>query len=231
MTTTTATAATSIPSSSTLKFLPADVEDIPKLIDVLYAAFDMEFVLPDTPKGREWWHNMMHNDFKDSETQPMVYIKVVDTATGQIVAFASWLWGDTIKTRKERYPPFVDDMNVSAVEAFFGGMDANRQRIMGEKPHYGMWASCSYDKRLLANNCCFFEIVLGILANDPSYQRRGIGSALVKWGCDQADQSGLPVYVDASPEGLSLYQKFGFAPNDSAPSLGVPMVRSPALTR
>ena len=148
MTTTTATAATSVPSSSTLKFLPADVEDIPKLIDVWYAALDLGDMIPDTPKVREWYHNMFHNDFKDSETQPMVYLKVVDTATGQIVAFANWLWGDTIKPWKNRYPPLVDDMNVSAAEAFFGGVDANRQRIMGEKPYYRMCllASCSNDK-------------------------------------------------------------------------------------
>ena len=122
------------------------MEDIPKLIDVWYTAFDMGDLFPDTPKVREWWNIGIHDDFKDSETQ--IYLKVVDTSTGRIAGYANWHWGDTIKTWKERYPPFSDDTNATAADAFFGGMDVNRQRIMGGKPHYCMCllASCSNDK-------------------------------------------------------------------------------------
>jgi hypothetical protein len=33
---------------------------------------------------------------------------------------------------------------------------------------------------------------------------------LVKWGTDQADERGIPCYLESSPEGFSLYNKHGF---------------------
>lgn len=43
-----------------------------------------------------------------------------------------------------------------------------------------------------------------------SHQRRGLGAALVAWGCRKADESGLLAYCEASPEGLNLYKRHGF---------------------
>lgn len=46
---------------------------------------------------------------------------------------------------------------------------------------------------------------------DRGCQRQGIGSLLLKEGLDEADQAGLQCVLGASPEGLSLYKKYGFA--------------------
>lgn len=51
---------------------------------------------------------------------------------------------------------------------------------------------------------------LKILLCHPLYQRRGAGSALTKWGIDQAARHGLDTTVFASPMGLELYKKLGF---------------------
>lgn len=51
---------------------------------------------------------------------------------------------------------------------------------------------------------------LKILLCHPAYQRRGAGSALTKWGIDQAARHGLDTTVFASPMGLELYKKLGF---------------------
>lgn len=40
--------------------------------------------------------------------------------------------------------------------------------------------------------------------------RRGAGGMLLKWGTDKADELGLPVYLESSPEGHNLYLKYGF---------------------
>lgn len=32
---------------------------------------------------------------------------------------------------------------------------------------------------------------------------------LMQWGCDIADEAGVPVYVEAEPGGVSFYQRFG----------------------
>ena len=33
---------------------------------------------------------------------------------------------------------------------------------------------------------------------------------LIKWGCDIAEQHGIPAFTEASPDGLPAYRKAGF---------------------
>jgi GNAT superfamily N-acetyltransferase len=44
----------------------------------------------------------------------------------------------------------------------------------------------------------------------PAYQGHGAGALLLRDGIRRADAAGARVYVEASPEGRHLYQKFGF---------------------
>jgi ribosomal protein S18 acetylase RimI-like enzyme len=44
----------------------------------------------------------------------------------------------------------------------------------------------------------------------PEHQRRGVGSMLLSWGCEMADNDELDCFVMASPNGLGFYSKFGF---------------------
>lgn len=44
----------------------------------------------------------------------------------------------------------------------------------------------------------------------PRYQRQGLGSRLLQYACDRIDEMGYPAFVMASPQGVQLYQKFGF---------------------
>lgn len=52
---------------------------------------------------------------------------------------------------------------------------------------------------------------LGICVVDPRVQRSGAGSALVRWGCAQADKLGVDAYLEASDVGIRTYEKAGFA--------------------
>ncbi|CAD6589779.1 MAG: hypothetical protein ASARMPREDX12_004027 [Alectoria sarmentosa] len=56
--------------------------------------------------------------------------------------------------------------------------------------------------------------VLHILAVDPFYQRLGLGSMLIRPGLADADRAGAQTYIEASPDGLPLYLKHGWAPVD-----------------
>lgn len=51
---------------------------------------------------------------------------------------------------------------------------------------------------------------LDVLATHPNFRRRGAATMLLRWGCDQADRDGLPVYIDASEAGVPVYEKYGF---------------------
>ncbi|CAC9884806.1 unnamed protein product, partial [Aureobasidium pullulans] len=44
----------------------------------------------------------------------------------------------------------------------------------------------------------------------PEHQGNGVGSMLLRWGCDMADNDVLNCFVMASPGGLFLYSKFDF---------------------
>ena len=44
----------------------------------------------------------------------------------------------------------------------------------------------------------------------PDAQRRGVGAALLTWGCEQADRLGVPICLESTPAGLRLYERFGF---------------------
>ena len=48
------------------------------------------------------------------------------------------------------------------------------------------------------------------LFTEPSFQRQGMGSALVKYGNQLADQATLPILLHATPIGYPMYAKHGF---------------------
>lgn len=60
------------------------------------------------------------------------------------------------------------------------------------------------------------QIVLAILMTLPEFQRQGIGSALLEFGLTEAKKKGLTQFwLESSPQGYKLYQKFGFKDVDN----------------
>lgn len=91
------------------------------------------------------------------------------------------------KAKSQTLPPSA---NVPAMEVFFSALGRDRRKILGGKAYY----------------------LLNILATDPVYHRRGVGAIHLKWGLDQADEAGVPAFLEASPYGLPLYARWGFEP-------------------
>ncbi|KAI9660536.1 MAG: hypothetical protein M1821_009887 [Bathelium mastoideum] len=50
-------------------------------------------------------------------------------------------------------------------------------------------------------------LVLGVA---PQYRRRGAGRLLLDWGLQRAREEGVPVLLEATPQGVPLYEKAGF---------------------
>lgn len=58
--------------------------------------------------------------------------------------------------------------------------------------------------------CSNGSSVLDLLATLPEYQRRGFGSAILKWGIEKADASQLRIFLEGTPEGVPIYLKYGW---------------------
>ena len=67
---------------------------------------------------------------------------------------------------------------------------------------------------------------LSTLAVLPEYQRRGIGRQLVTWGVQQGEKEGVPIALEASPDGKRLYEKCGFqwVRTENLDELAVPLM-------
>jgi len=53
---------------------------------------------------------------------------------------------------------------------------------------------------------------------DPDWQRRGVGSLLLRSRLERCDQDGQPAYLEASkPDGIALYERFGFRRTGNVP--------------
>ncbi|KAG9592250.1 acyl-CoA N-acyltransferase, partial [Aureobasidium melanogenum] len=53
-------------------------------------------------------------------------------------------------------------------------------------------------------------LYLRVLAIDPAYQRRGVGSLLLDEGLAVADRCGIQAYLEATKVGRPLYARYGF---------------------
>ncbi|OZJ04495.1 hypothetical protein BZG36_02668 [Bifiguratus adelaidae] len=174
----------------------ATVEDIPDITQVYLQAFGKETLsirmFPHTPGVRKWWEEantdeLLHNPHAR-------FLKVVDAdAEGgkeKIVGYAKYVVPVDGKMKIEDVSAITwpEDSDADLCNLFFGQLDNNKKKIMGDRTY----------------------IVLELLATLPEYQGKGVGSMLLRWGCEQADRDGLQLYLDASPAGKPLYEKHGF---------------------
>lgn len=51
---------------------------------------------------------------------------------------------------------------------------------------------------------------LEFIATRQEWQGKGAGGMLLRWGLEKSDEEGTETYLEASPEGLPVYKRFGF---------------------
>tara|TARA_R110002003_G_scaffold104_15_gene8303 strand:+ start:15090 stop:15857 length:768 start_codon:yes stop_codon:yes gene_type:complete len=131
-----------------------------------------------------------------------LYLKCVDTSTGEVVAAARWrhvkpkdegakerTWGEVEAAFADRFKPY-DESEPDMLDALVTLFNDQKRKSLGTRPYF----------------------VLDTLATLPQHERRGAGSMLVRWGCEKADEAGVVAYVEASPVGAPLYARHGFEP-------------------
>ncbi|TGJ85926.1 hypothetical protein E0Z10_g2800 [Xylaria hypoxylon] len=150
---------------------------------------------------------------EDSSTR---WLKIIDTDLDptednkQMIGFAQWNINDgsELPAGPRSFGP---GCNVEACEAVFGGLHGARLKYFGDRKHV---------PRELTGKM----VELRLLHVDPKHQRRGVGKMLVMWGVEEAKKLGLPVFLQSSEDGHSLYLSCGFR------DIGIHSVDSPLVS-
>ena len=134
--------------------------------------------------------NMVAESLKPENKDKLghMYHKAVDPITGKTIGCSKWYFVYDPSMKHEPFGPWPPTANIELCEAHFGEINRLRERTMAKEKH----------------------VLMCVLIADPSAQRRGVGSALLREGLKIADEMGVRAWIDASPQGLGLYKKFGW---------------------
>ncbi|KAK7448610.1 hypothetical protein Landi51_06286 [Colletotrichum acutatum] len=181
--------------------------DIPRVFEIVSLAFanDHKFVdavFPEhsTSEGRKLGSERMLAMFHGDPYS--IFLKCIDTNTGQIVAAAKW---NVYKGGPLPPPPelggdyWKNDEEKRFAQAIFRGFLAPRQRAIEES-----------GARLLIFGSLPRAIALDMLMCDPEFQGQGAGRLLVRAGLAIADEMGVDAVVEGSDRGRRLYASEGF---------------------
>ena len=131
----------------------------------------------------------------EDEKGKKYYLKVTDTATSEIAAYAVWIF------LPNGYKPENDpNANFSPLPE---GCNNTLWRVACDSVRQ---LRTSDTKRMTEGHW-----LLNLLGTHPRYRRRGAAAMLVEWGLKRADEEGKKCFVDAGGEGgEALYRRYGF---------------------
>lgn len=187
---------------ASFELLPMEREEIPRISYIHVVA-----CLPDNAFGLFF---ATSKEFEDRVSEMLInqvgdptwkHIKAVDRETGSIAAWASWNTPTDDQIR-ERDAKSVAGSPASGKDKTKGGFDY--------PPGLPLYVAEDTEKWLARWTQGRRYMVCKALFTDPSFQQHGMGTALLKYGNQLADQSTLPIYLQASPFGFPLYSKHGF---------------------
>lgn len=149
----------------------------------------------------------------------MHVLKVTDPVNGEVVGYGRWLIPASVDfaasqpALSEQGQVFAQDptrffprpMNEALFAEFRRLLEYYRKKHTTDDD-MGEWPSFILQFKRLTG------LVLDLLATLPARQGRGIGSAVLEWGTSKADAWGRRLYLEATPDGLPLYLKYGWRP-------------------
>ena len=192
----------SIVDDATFELLPAERKDIPRLVHIHSLAYlpDNLFrlLVPNLTEFEKVVTQMLEVQIAEPTWQ---HLKVVDKKTGVLAAWAAWETPTRAQIRER------DEIAAAKWADPEKGKTKGEIDILQQLSHYvqadiDRWRfQCMIGKR---------HILCEGLYTEPSFQRQGMGSALVKYGNGLADQAKLPIILQASPIAYPLYAKHGF---------------------
>jgi len=174
---------------------PIELDDLQAWLEIHYEAFQSTFAFFWNQRPSPESYKLLAERRVKALSEPGSYVmKAVDTDNdNRVVGVASWAiyekerQADEVK-KSFAQPMPIPEINCQARDAFLVHINEARVKYMGTAP-------------------C---VMLNSLVVHPEYQRRGIGTALMKFGVDEADRLGFRGYLEASAGGKGLYEKFGY---------------------
>ncbi|KAF7198054.1 hypothetical protein HII31_00410 [Pseudocercospora fuligena] len=186
-------------SNSKFIHLRANISDLPSISEMMYSSFHKIPAVQQLIMGgnAQLFAGMLEEGMKNDPTD--IWMKVVevdasssgDLAGDRLVGAAQWKLYLTPGSGKEMLVlQWLDGETRKAAEKVIRGMNRNRIETNAEPYLY-----------VLSDlHICFV---------DNEYQGRGLGSMMVKWGCELADLLQVSSYVEGSVDGRRLYEKHG----------------------
>lgn len=174
-------------------------EDMYRLFEIASMAFGTSqpfwnATWPDhlTHAGREAGARRFR-DTKNSDSYA-IYMKAIDNASGKIVGVGKW-------------SIFIDHMPDPP-----HSKESNSEENDDEAKDYQQYLATQFfaERRDAIAMSRGNIVCIDLLAVDPSYQRRGIASALIARATEKADELGLQSVVESSAAGQGVYEKYGF---------------------
>lgn len=183
-----------------IQALEADDADMDRIFEVASLAFARNEPLWDVFWPQHWEsegrragaERMRETRNTDPNTK---YIKAVDTETGVIMGMSKWnIYANNTLPDMEKIQ-YIKNFWKDDEELAFA---TSLTELFTKERNEAIRAS--------GGNL----VSLDIAAVDPGYGRRGVGSVMVKWGTDKADELGVDAVVESSPQGKGLYAKHGY---------------------
>ncbi|KAH8725677.1 acyl-CoA N-acyltransferase [Phaeosphaeriaceae sp. PMI808] len=193
----------------------ATAKDEPAIVDLFAAAFFDEDLMgtyihpyrhqyPDDIKI--WWHNWFREDFADRQSRVIV-VTLIENGEEKVVGAATWQRKGEDEAAQKIISTWKDPGEfIPLASTHNRAIEPSRETCLADSyPYFEHFWQGTTNGVPRAENW-----YLNICAVHPSYQKRGIGQDLVKWGIDRAREEKVHASVLASDKSGRLYLNCGF---------------------
>lgn len=167
---------------------PLEPQDAPTCATIYFASFQNPHSLacwPRTPSIHTFWTQMILSELSEPSAH---WLKAIHPSTNRIAGFCKWVAPKPGQQPDTSLPTWPEDADARLCDETFGAWAKAHVDLMGSRGHW------------------YLELV----ATDPKFQGQGAGSLMLGYGSQRADDEGVEAYLEASPEAVGLYERFGF---------------------
>ncbi|CAH0024884.1 unnamed protein product [Clonostachys rhizophaga] len=177
-------------SPTGFKIRDATLNDVGDISRLWFLSFNQshkffEYATPENPEVRAWLEEIFVIGIKAGPSVFRTFVVEDVNMNHKLVAFCRIHVPQPDGSQEIPMPEFPDGYDPKIADGLWGGMERNRASIMGRQLHW-------------------MGEFLGV---DPLYQGKSLVAPLMDWICRQGDETGLPIYLDATADALPIHKK------------------------